>query len=206
MRKVNTLVRASQLANRVGKQHYACWKWCLSFRKRVWELDDYPVVYRRQEPIAFGSGSRFQSHPYIASIVNWTAMDATGDTRLDSRAELSRRFEDVKIGMIQAGKRLPGPGTKVPLKFASPARINTQSELVHDFIKRILGLEWCALTDESSLWHFHFGETNDDLLARIEAVYGVDVSDIESGNIAEILERIAAARTPDEPQRRSLER
>ncbi len=193
-RKDNALVRASKVAIRAANQLCAFWKWCLSFRKSTWELDDYPVVYRRQNPIPFESGSRFQSHLYIASIVNWTAMDATGDTRLDARVELLLRFENEKIKEVKTVKRLPRPGTRVPLKFASLMRVNAHTEFADDFVKRILGLEWCVLTDESSLWHFHFGESNDELFARIKEIYGVDVSYIESGNIAEILERIAAAR------------
>ena len=42
----------------------------------------------------------------------------------------------------------------------------------------------------------HDGEKNDELIARINEMYGVDVSDIESGNLAEVLERIATKRKP----------
>ena len=188
------MVRASRVAIRPANQIYAFWKWCLSFRKSMWKLDDYPVVYRRQNPIASEPGSQFQSHLYIASIANWTAMDGTGDTKDDARVELLRRFKDKKVEEAKIGKRLPRPGTRVRLKFASPARVNAHAELADDFVKRILGLEWCVLTDESSLWHFHLSESNDRLFARIKEIYGVDVSYIDSGNIAEILERIATAR------------
>jgi hypothetical protein len=50
------------------------------------------------------------------------------------------------------------------------------------------------ITDESSLWHFHIDDSDDPYVGRIRAVYGIDVTDIESGNIAEILDRIAAAK------------
>jgi hypothetical protein len=50
---------------------------------------------------------------------------------------------------------------------------------------------------KSSLWDFHGDETNDALHAKIKEVYGVDVSDIKSGNLSEILERIAASRKPN---------
>jgi hypothetical protein len=37
--------------------------------------------------------------------------------------------------------------------------------------------------DESSLWDFHGDESNEALPTKIKEVYGVDVSDIRSGEI-----------------------
>jgi hypothetical protein len=58
--------------------------------------------------------------------------------------------------------------------------------------RRVLRLDWAWISDESSLWDFHHQETNAALVAKIREVYGVDVSDIESANLADILDRIAA--------------
>ena len=80
------------------------------------------------------------------------------------------------------------------IEFAPQDRVDAHPALLDDFIHRILELEGAFISDESSLWDFHTDMNNDDLLARIKWVYGIDVSDIESGNIAEILERIAATR------------
>jgi hypothetical protein len=55
----------------------------------------------------------------------------------------------------------------------------------------VLNLDWAFISDESSLWDFHEAKTNEALIARIKEVYGVDVSDIESAKLPEILERIA---------------
>jgi hypothetical protein len=55
----------------------------------------------------------------------------------------------------------------------------------------VLGLDWAWISDESSLWDFHHDETNDALISKIDEVYGVDVSDIQSARLTEILERIA---------------
>ncbi|HTJ29438.1 MAG TPA: hypothetical protein VL346_03010 [Acidobacteriaceae bacterium] len=46
------------------------------------------------------------------------------------------------------------------------------------------------ISDESSLWDFHTEQTNDLLIAKIRDVYGVDVSDIESARLWEIIEHI----------------
>jgi len=86
---------------------------------------------------------------------------------------------------------MPRPGTKVPIEFAPSTRVYADQGLAEDFIRRVLGLEWAFISDQSSLWDFHTGETNQILIAKIQDLYGVDVSDIESGNVAIILERIA---------------
>jgi hypothetical protein len=77
------------------------------------------------------------------------------------------------------------------LEFASRTRVSAHPELVEDFTRRVLNLDWAFISDESSLWDFHEAGTNGALIARIKEVYGVDVSDIESAKLAEILERIA---------------
>jgi hypothetical protein len=93
---------------------------------------------------------------------------------------------------MEEGKRLPRPGTRVPLEYSSQDRVNLRSDLAQDFIRRVLELEWAWISDESSLWDFHTELTNDQLNAKIMEVYGIDVSDIESGNLSEIFERIAS--------------
>ncbi|MBZ5549345.1 MAG: hypothetical protein LAO22_15535, partial [Acidobacteriia bacterium] len=70
-------------------------------------------------------------------------------------------------------------------------RVSAHPELAEDFVYRVLELDWAWISDESSLWDFHRDETNDALISRIKEVYGVDVSDIQSARLSEILERIA---------------
>ena len=60
-----------------------------------------------------------------------------------------------------------------------------------DFIERVLGVKWAWISDESTLSDFCYDETNDALIQKIHATYGVDVSDISSGNLADIFDRIA---------------
>jgi muramidase (phage lysozyme) len=64
-------------------------------------------------------------------------------------------------------------------------------ELKADFVRRVLDLSWAFLSDESSLNDFGPEKSNDFLVSKIREVYGVDVSDITSGNLAEIFERIS---------------
>jgi len=104
--------------------------------------------------------------------------------------DLRAKFETAKM----QSKPLPRPGTRVAIEFASRQRVNTHQDLVEDFIRCVLDLDWAWISDESSLWDFHTEETNARLNDKIKEVYGVDVSDIESGRLSEILDRIATER------------
>ena len=92
---------------------------------------------------------------------------------------------------LLAGETLHRPGDKVPIQFASQERIKRHEELAEEFVQKVLGLERAWISDESSLWEFHAEETNDRLFAKIEEIYGIDVSDIESARLCEIFDRIS---------------
>jgi len=77
------------------------------------------------------------------------------------------------------------------LEFAPRTRVSAHPELTKDFTRRVLNLDWALISDESSLWDFHEDLTNEALTARIKEIYGVDVTDIESAKLPEILDRIA---------------
>jgi hypothetical protein len=177
---------------RLTQQIYASWKLCLSLRKHDWKLNDYPVSIRAQAFNPEYSGARFKQHRYIAYIVNWT-LAGFGDTRQEARCELETNFEMARVERKRQGKPLPRPGTRAPIEFASQERVSTHPELADDFIGRVLELDWAWISDDSSLWDFHTRETNELLCAKIKEVYGVDVSDLESAKLSEILDRIAAS-------------
>jgi hypothetical protein len=96
------------------------------------------------------------------------------------------------------------PPKKRVFEYAPTDRISAHSELAEDFTRRVLGLDWALISDESYLSDFlsEFGsdETEEELIARINAlstrikdIYDVDVTDLDSLKVCEILERIAAA-------------
>lgn len=173
----------------------AHWKRILSYRKRDWNLCDYPVRVTEQQPEPAYEVQRFKSARYRAAIINWWVMDGLGDTRDQALGNLRDELDKEKIRRAQQGKPLPRPGSDVPLEYASQDCINEHREISEDFIRRVLGLEWAWISDESSLWHFHHDKSNDLLLDKIKRIYGVDVSDVESANISEILRRIAASQS-----------
>jgi len=119
-------------------------------------------------------------------------MNGSGDTKQEALDELGKRFAAEAVERTNAGKPLPRPGTHVPIEFASRQRVDAHPELAEDFTRRVLNLDWAWISDESSLWDFHSSEDNKALIAKINEVYGVDVSDIESARLSEILERIAS--------------
>ncbi len=71
--------------------------------------------------------------------------------------------------------------------------MDANPELAEDFVRRVLNLDWAWISDESSLWDFHDSDDNQALIAKINEVYGVDISDIESAKLWQILDRIAAS-------------
>jgi hypothetical protein len=170
----------------------ARWKYLLSFRKSDWELEDYPVIVRKQRDtsVSWGDEVRWTSPAYLARVVNWTALDGSGNTRAEAIADLHERFKNACEG--RSAK--PRPGTDVPIEFASQERIDARKELVQEFVRDVLGTEWALLTDESSLWHFTLGQSLEEYYTKIMILFGVNVRDVPDGNIAMILDRISAAR------------
>jgi len=164
-----------------------------AFRKGDWELDDYPIAMREQEFDPNHTETRLQQHRYAACVVNWWTLSGAGDTRQEALSVLKSHFAVVKAERAKTGEALPRPGTKVPIQFASQEQVGAYSELAEDFIHRVLNLDWAWISDESSLWDFHHNRTNEELMAKIKEVYGVDVSDLQSAKLREIFERIAAA-------------
>ncbi len=146
---------------RIRNHTLAAWKWCLSFRKLDWELNDYPIgITEQDEPDPAFNAPRFTRHRYRAYIINW-AVTGSGDSPEQARANLEQTFENVTQNRRQEGKAPIRPGVNGPLEFASQEKVSTNTALSDDFIQRIFGLEWAWISDESSLWDFHTEQTND---------------------------------------------
>jgi hypothetical protein len=180
---------------RFWNQLRATWKWALSFLSDDWELEDYPISIRKQNPDSdtlYDDNPRFTLHPFVASITNWN-VSGFGGAKEEALSDLHSSFASRKAMLRDNGEPLPRPGSKVPIQFASQERVNAHPDLTQDFIERVLGLDGAFISDESSLWDFHSDATNEILLAKIKEVYGVNVEDIQSARICEILDRIAEA-------------
>jgi hypothetical protein len=163
------------------------WKRLLSYRKKDWSFHDYPLVLRTQEGVPV-------SDRHWARILGWN-IDATADSKEEALRKVEELFESLKALKHESGEPVPRPGAKVPIKFASSARIDSHGALKQDFIHRVLRFEWAFMSDETQLVHFTGDQDTSEFVERIQEIYGVNVSDIESGSVSEILDRIDAKRT-----------
>jgi hypothetical protein len=179
---------------RIRRQILAKWKLVLSFRKKEWELGDYPVHFVKQKTDRRGDEpDREAAVPrYRADVVNWIGLCGTGNSPTEALKDLSETFNLRRAHMDS----IPRPGKHVPIQFAARDRIEANSALADDFIHHVLELEWAWISDESSLGEFIGGESMESYYEKIRTRYGIDVSDIANGNVAEILERISAANQP----------
>jgi hypothetical protein len=171
---------------RIALQSRAVWMLFASLFKGEWTIDDYPIRTSFQPASESLQASRLEPIPWTGSVINWPAMSGNGNTRKEALETLRKNFDQFKANR----KELPRPGTKVPIEFAANNRVSQHSELSKDFFQRVLEIDWAWISDESSLWDFHGDETNDKLVEKIHRIYGVDVSDISSGNLADIFDRI----------------
>jgi hypothetical protein len=166
----------------------AALKFLLAFLKRDWEIEDYPIRFRFQKADMSGATSRRKLIPWIAQVVNWWALSGHGNTKADAYADLRSKFQARKA----KGGRLPRPGTKVPIEFASTLEVDRLKGIGRDFLARVLDLDpdKCFISDESSLWDFHYQATNAALYEKIQDIYGVDVSDIKGAKLCAIFCKI----------------
>jgi hypothetical protein len=176
-----------QILRTLAWQARALWMFLTSFIRTEWTIENYPIRASFQPANKMSDASRLKPIPWTASVINWPAMSGNGNTKQEALAELRERFEEFKA----KENKLPRPGTKVPIEFAVNDRVKQHPELAKDFFRRILEVDWAWISDESSLRDFHGDETNDRFVEKIRQLYGVDVSDIPNGNLANIFERIA---------------
>lgn len=87
--------------------------------------------------------------------------------------------------IIQSG---PLKGTRIEL--ASQTGIELFEAIAEDFMRRIFGFDPgdYLITDESSLSDFN--DEKEDLYPKIQAEYGLDVSDLRGGYLLDIFVRI----------------
>jgi len=166
------------------------WKYLLSFLKRDWTVEDYPIRFRHFDVDPTQDYGRLKPVAWSAQVINWPAIQGHGDTAEEAVASLRKVLGERKA----RGDKLARPGTGLPIEFAPTYRIEEHPDLARDFFQRIFNLNYdeCFVSNESSLWDFHGEETNDSLNEKILLTYGVDISDIESGNLADVFTRLVS--------------
>jgi hypothetical protein len=189
MRNVYEVKIVGKLRN-MAWQIRAAWMFFASFFKREWTLDDYPTRIRFLPTDEPSQTSRLKLFPWTADIINWPGISGSANSRPEAIEALRTNFAQYKATKLG----LPRPGTNVPIAFAANERVSQHTALAEDFVRRVLEMEWAWISDKSSLWDFHGDETNDRLIEKIRCIYGVNVSDISSGNLADIFDRISMHR------------
>jgi hypothetical protein len=97
--------------------------------------------------------------------------------------------------MNEDDKIIPsGPFKGKKIEYAPTTGIDMFWEIAEDFMQRIFNFapgEY-LITDESSLWDFAGVDDMEitDIHEKIQEVYALDVSDLQSGNLLEIFLRI----------------
>lgn len=172
------------------------WQWKLiafvkvlaSFFKRAWTLHDYPLRISQQEEINLPTNGSWLPGAWHAQIVNWEQMAAYGSTREEALAHLTKNFN----AYHRRHGAVPRPGTNVPNELVPTTEIDQYIGIGRDFCEKILEVNFARafVSDESSLWDFLDRSDEADVFERIQHTYQVDVSDIQSGNLAQIFKRI----------------
>jgi hypothetical protein len=162
----------------------------LSFRKSVWTLEDYPITIKKIPRLSdHNLNDGEENSIWRAETLGWRFMGGQGHDRVTALQHLRERFSE----FCKSGEDAPRPGTLRLPKFelASTARIDELEDLAPKFFREVIGMSYgnCLITDESSLWDFPH-ENAEDVYTKIQQVYSIDVHDIESGNLADIFERI----------------
>lgn len=166
------------------EQFKAFWKKIFSYTKSKWDIDDYPLRYKKQTDTKeeYNVG---EFKPWVVQIINWWTMTGLGDTKLEAYEHLKSNFKSY-LQHDQA----PRPGTNVPLSYADTSQIDALEDVAPDFFDKILDLDYyeCFISDESSLTDF--GRDDDETLQKINATYNLGLTDLGDGNIVRLLSLI----------------
>jgi len=159
----------------------AKWKHFLSFTKSTWDLDDYPLRYKKQVGVP-GQYNIGELKPWVVQIVNWWGMSGVGDTRGEAYEMLKNDFDN-----YSKLNKLPRPGVIVPIQFSSTAQIDELEDVAIDFFDKILDMRYseCFISDDSNLREF--GSCDNDTLDKVNSAYGLGLSDLGDGNILRLL-------------------
>jgi hypothetical protein len=148
-----------------------------SFFFKRWTLKHYPVTYTRN-----GSADP----RWLARIEGWPLMMGLGNSRSAAYDALQK-----SLASHEAAEALPRPGSEVPIKWAPAILSQSYQAFGREFVRRIFGYEDVMFTDMSSLSDLLGDKSLDEIYDKIRIIYGVDVSDIDEGNLVQVLARVS---------------
>lgn len=156
----------------------AFYKRLLSYTKKTWDLNDYPLRYKNQ-----ADPNDKNIKPWVVQVVNWWTLTGLGDTKEEAYTMLNEAFENYKL----YNDTMPRPGCSVPFQYADTTAVDNLEHVAVDFFDKILDYNYyeCFISDESSL--IDFGQDTQETLQKINDTYGLDLKEIGDGNIVRIL-------------------
>ncbi len=162
----------------------AWWKRILSFTKKTWKIDDYPLIYRKQDTTA-GEYTLGEVKEWIVQVINWWTMTGLGNSKKEAYENLKENYLCFLEDNIA-----PRPGKRVPLKHAETTQIEQLEDIAPDFFEKILKMNYfnCFISDQSSL--FDFGKDENEVLKKINSCYKLGLTDLGDGNIVRLLKMI----------------
>ena len=143
------------------------------------KLEDYTlVVTYRQDWNCFE-----------ASLEEFFALKASGDTRVEALLELERLYSERIIYLEAIGKPLPIPGEAPEPMFATSTKVDAYSATARDFFRRVLNLDYddVFVSDATRLEEF---STLEELRQKILLDYTVDIGGELEQALWEVLKKI----------------
>jgi len=134
---------------------------------------------------------------YYATIEEFGLLVAEGQTEEKAIRVLRKRFEERVQALLSQGEPLPIPGSgKGTIRFAPNKQVEQWRPFVDDFWERVLGTSYNTsfVSDESTLevWvNMYMPGGRQELIARVQTIYGVDISECYDEPIPVVLRKIA---------------
>lgn len=133
---------------------------------------------------------------YWASIEEFGSLIADGQTEEEAMHKLRPKFEERARWLQSRGEPLPLPGSGKRLPtFAPNDQIEKLRPLVDDFWEQVLGISYniSFVSNESTFdaWEHCVPGGRQELIARIKAIYGVDITEYYDKPIPTILRIIS---------------
>jgi hypothetical protein len=162
-------------------------KYFLSFGKKNWKFEDYPLKTWKNP------NAKEANIQYGAGIINWSLLVGHGETTDKAIEQLRERYQLRKADQ----KDVPRPGIKVPLKFVSTEKIDRYRGIAIDFLHHIFNLDYDKgfYFDGSILEYFildaqDLPKAKEDVIMKIKYTYGIDVTQTWDEPLWKILESI----------------
>jgi hypothetical protein len=161
------------------------WYFARSFFRTNWTIGDYPVRVWEQPPSDDDEDTAREGGPQFLAMIEGTLILGSGDTPQAARRNLADVLEQRR-----ATQRLPRPGTRAPIVFASTTKVNAHGTLRDEFLERVLHMGAnIFVSDESTLSNFPDGD--DEYKRRIMLLYRIDVDTLSDDRLVTILDAIA---------------